>query len=376
MKTLNWKFSLFVILLGVATTGQAKPWFWGSKEYSKVVIKEFPMSADRMVGIANQYGAVNVETWDQDAVKIKIEIVVDAGSEADAEKIYKNISFAFDENEEGVFCTTNIERPSSGFWSWWGSDWSSDFSVNYDVRMPAASHLDLSNKYGDCSVNGLTNSAAYKIKYGNLYAHGETGNVNLVLGYGKAKMEGAKNFSGDLEYCTAKIMSVETCDINSKYSNVIIEDAGDLVTNTKYDDYHLGRIASLKNSGKYDDFQIDQVSSITMQTQYADLEIGVLHHFANFDFRYGEVEVHNVSDDFRNININGNYAEFKFDMGLVRAFDLDFRGNYADISCADRLTVVEEDDEGSNVSMMGYLKESNAGGKISADVTYGSLKIR
>ena len=62
MKTLTLKSSLLLLLVGLSQFGFA--WPWSAKEYSKVIIKEFPMNEDRMVGINNKYGKVSVETWD------------------------------------------------------------------------------------------------------------------------------------------------------------------------------------------------------------------------------------------------------------------------------------------------------------------------
>lgn len=373
MKTLTLKSSLLLLLVGLSQVGFA--WPWSAKEYSKVIIKEFPMSEDRMVGINNKYGKVSVETWDEEMVKIKIEIVCDANSEEDAEKIYKRIGFSFDETGEGVVCSTNIES-SGGFWNWWSGDNSGDFSINYEVKMPARSHLQLTNQYGDCSVTGISKSASYDVKYGNLYTTGAIDDVNVHLRYGKAKLDDCTTMNADLEYCTAKLTQAENCKINSKYSNVMIEDAGDLVCNTKYDDYHLGQISTLINSGRYDDFHIEEISSITMNTQFADLKIGLLHHFADFVFRYGEVEIDRLSNEFRNISIEGNFAEFEIDTEVVEAFDLAFDGRYAEVDCKRDVKVINETKDGSNFSLAGYVSDKDKGGKISAHLTYGSVKIK
>jgi hypothetical protein len=371
---MKFKFSAVCLLILLAQTWTMA--FGSPKEYSKVIIKEFPISVDQTVGIYNKYGKVNVEAWDEDAVKIKIEIVVDAQSEEEAEEVYNRIRFAFSEEGDGVNCSTEVEPSNKGFWSWFGKDGNSDFSINYDVKMPAAAGLLVSNKYGDCSVQNLTGACDFNIKYGNLHCYGAPLAIKLDLAYGKGKIEEVVALSADLVYSNLKCMSAETCEINSKYCNVTIGDAGDVICNTKYDDYNLGRISTLKNNGKYDDFVIDQVSDISMMTTYADLEINTLHHFADLDFRYGEVDIKNVNDNFRKIELSGNYADFKINTENVQFFDLDINGNYVDVDCNRKIHVIEEDKEGTRQTLTGYVERRDAGGDIIANLTYGSVKIR
>lgn len=346
------------------------------KEYTKVIIKEFPLSEHQMVEINNQYGLVKVEAWDQNAVKIKIEIVVDTDSESSAQEIYKRIKFGFEESGKGVSCTTNVESNDSGFWNWWGNSCSSEYSINFDVKMPAASHLVLSNKYGDCTVNQLSRSADYRIKYGNLYQSGEMSEISLSMGYGKAKIDGADLFNGVLEYGNLKLGHAESCELNSKYSNVIIQEVGELICNTKYDDYHIEQITTLRNSGKYDDFHIESISDISMNTMYADLEIGRLHHFADLKFKYGEVEIAELMQNFRKINMEGSYADFVVNTSQVSSFQVDVDGNYSQVKCDRRLSGVEERKEGTSYRLTGHVSESHTGGDIIARVTYGSVRIK
>ncbi|MDX1684144.1 MAG: hypothetical protein R3275_02850 [Saprospiraceae bacterium] len=375
MKLKIFKSSLLLgaLLLFVLSLYAGSPF---SKEYSKVIIKEFPLSEDQSVMLNNQYGLVNVESWSQDMVKIKIEIVVDAGSETDAEEVYKKIRFAFEESNEGVSCTTRIEEGSTGFWGWWNGNDDINYSINYDVKMPSESHLAVSNKYGDCTVNNLQRSADFNIKYGNLHTYGDMENINLSLGYGKARIESAVQFDGSLEYCTFKSGSIEKCELNSKYSNIFIEDAGELVCNTKYDDYNLGMIGTLRNKGKYDDFHIEEVSDIGMQTMYADLEINRLHHFADLRFQYGEVAIHGLSDAFKRVALEGSYADFKINTSEVNNFRLEFDGQYSDLDCKRDLAGREEEKDGTSYRLAGYVEAPDGGGDIIARVTYGNVKIK
>lgn len=374
MKLRIYKFSLVVLVLligGVAL--KASPL---SKEFTKVIIKEFPLSPDQAVRINNQYGLVNVESWDQNVVKIKIEIVVDTDSESSAEEIYKMIGFGFEESDEGVTCTTNIESRNSGFWSWFGGAKSSEYSINYDVKMPAAAHLAVTNKYGDCTVSNLTNSVEYNIKYGNLHQFGRMRSIDINLGYGKGKLDGAEEVQASLEYCTIKFGSVENADLNSKYSNVYLEDAGAVVCNTKYDDYQIGTVGSLKNSGKYDDFEIEEVAELTISTMYADLQIGRLYRMADLRFKYGEVKILELMDSFEKISMEGSYADFSINTTQVSNFTVDINGDYTDVQCNRPLSEVNEVKDGSSYSLVGRVKDSAVAGAITARLSYGSVKIK
>ena len=60
-------------------------------EFTKNINKEFNISANGDVSLANKYGKVDLKTWSQNKVKIDITITVDARNQSNADDIFERI---------------------------------------------------------------------------------------------------------------------------------------------------------------------------------------------------------------------------------------------------------------------------------------------
>ena len=81
-----------------------------SQEFSRTINREFNTTADGMTALYNKYGTVNVKTWQNNAVKIDITIVVNAGSQREADKIFDRIKVNFANAVGYVKAETMIEN--------------------------------------------------------------------------------------------------------------------------------------------------------------------------------------------------------------------------------------------------------------------------
>jgi acylphosphatase len=81
-----------------------------AKKYSKSIEKNFPISAKGEVVIINQYGNLDINTWNKNEVQFKVEIVVNATSESVAEDVFEAISVEFEGNKSLVRAETVIEE--------------------------------------------------------------------------------------------------------------------------------------------------------------------------------------------------------------------------------------------------------------------------
>ena len=86
---LVYKFSLALFCLAISYASlHAEGW----GEYNKTVKKEFAISSNGTVYLANKYGKVDVKTWDRNRVKLDIRISVRTNSESNAQKVFNRIN--------------------------------------------------------------------------------------------------------------------------------------------------------------------------------------------------------------------------------------------------------------------------------------------
>jgi hypothetical protein len=361
--------SLLFLVGGLQATAPAK-------DFSKVIIKEFVISPDQMVKVTNKYGQVDVEGWDSDQVKFTIEIVVDARSEEAAEEVYERINIIFNEDVGTISATTELESQSRWSISLFGWNTGNEFSINYKVMMPRANALSVSNKYGNTNIRGVSSRMDHWIKYGNLHVYDNVPSMDLYVGYGEAKIQDVENFDAELAYSDLRTHELGDAKIRSKYSDVRTEDVGTMRCWTKYDDYVLGRVSELRNEGKYDDFEIEEVSEINMYSSYTDVFIRTLYHFADVSMRYGEFSVGVLDQRFRAVELSGQYTDYRLGTRDLTNYDIDVQGSYSDWSWTNDMKLVKSHEDGSDKSYEGHLGSSGKGGKITADLRYGSLVLK
>ena len=86
-----------------------------TQEFTRNINREFGTTAEGMTALYNKYGTVNVKTWQNNSVKIDISIVVNAGSQREADKIFDRIKVNFANAAGYVKAETMIEQSNGGW---------------------------------------------------------------------------------------------------------------------------------------------------------------------------------------------------------------------------------------------------------------------
>ena len=350
------------------------------KDFVKVINETFEISSDGKVDLNNRYGKVNVKTWDKNQVEIDVTITVDAKNEETAQEVFDRIKIDIQNSSNSVSVLTEIESSSNGsWWSGWsifgGSSGSSgDYQIDYNIFMPKSNDLALANKYGDSYVAELNGDATINVKYGNLKMDGVKEDLDLILGYGNATIAYAGDTEIDIKYSNLTLKACEDTEIISKYSKLYISETKDLRCETKYDTYDIGKVSELRNEGKYDHFEIEEIREIITSTKYTDFKIEELLHSANMDMSYGGARFDEVNVNFSEINVNGNYTDFKINLEDNASYNVDVQTNYSGVKYPLGMNVVYETEEGSSHNVEGNVG-GKSGGLIKARLNYGGIAI-
>ncbi len=375
MMKLVYKLSLVLLLLvQISTVARAED--GERREFTKVIKKEFDINKNGTTALYNKYGKVEVKTWDKNRVKVDVTIVVNASSEATAQKVFDRIDIKFFNNEGYVKAETYIEPQKNDWWDWGGSN-RSDYSINYEVYMPPTNNLELTNKYGDSYVAPIEGVAKVDIKYGNIKMQGVKNNANITLGYGNGSIVNAYNVTADISYSNnMSFGDVRDVEVTSKYSKLKFEKVTNIRSNTKYDSYDITAVQELRNDGKYDNFRIGSADNVVVISKYTQVNIDKLKNLLDLNMEYGGSSVGMVSKDFTNINLIGKYTDFKIALESGTNFKLDASANYAGIAYPSDLNVSYEKEKGTSHEVKGYIGKQDASGTIMARVNYGGLKVR
>lgn len=376
MMKLTYKWSIALLLLlsisSVARAGDGE-----RREFTKVIKKEFDITANGTTALYNKYGKIDVKTWDKNRVKVDVTIVVNASSESIAQKVFDRIDIKFYNTDSYVKTETVIDPQKSNWWGNWGGNNESDYSINYEIYMPPTNNLELTNKYGDSYVAPIQGIANVDVKYGNFKMEGVKNNANITLGYGNGSIVSAYNVKADVSYSNnMSFGDVRDADVTSKYSKLKFEKVANIHCNTKYDTYDVNSVNELHNDGKYDNFRVGSASNIVIASNYTQLNVDKLKNMLDVNMQYGGCSVGLLDKDFTNVNLIGKYTDFKLTIEDGANFKMDASANYAGISYPSALNVSQEIEKGSSHQVQGHVGKQDARSTIVARVNYGGLKVK
>ena len=149
-------------------------------EKSKTINKSFSVNKNATLYVKNKYGNVQVNTWEENRIEIKVKITVKGNDLDNVEEKLKAIDILFEASNSLVEARTKIESTKSK-WSWWGSN-TTNYKINYYIKMPITNNADLNNKYGNIELDKLKGKANINCDYGNIEIEellNDNNNINL-----------------------------------------------------------------------------------------------------------------------------------------------------------------------------------------------------
>lgn len=354
--------------------------FWATpiaQEFTRTITKDFPISNTGVVSLSNKYGKVDVKTWDKARCKIEVTVVVNARSKSAAETIFDRIRIDFENRNDFVSATTQIDPQNNSWFNWnWTTRGEGEFQINYLVHLPVSASLTLRNKYGDSEVGQISGKAEMDIRYGNLLLQGVDNDLSLKLGYGNGTVIKAHNVSADVEYGKLNLNNAGDINLTSKYSKINVDQANQVTLDSRYDNFNFGQLSRVSTTCKYGDFTIREVNGITAETKYTDFKINRLTGQGKLNLHYGGLSIDKLARGFGELDITGKYADVKIYMEDGSTYVLDVSTKYAGIAYPAGLNITYEKEQGSYHEVKGHVGASGVRSVIKATLEYGGFKIR
>ena len=362
-----------LLLVAVLVAGQLAAESAPPREFSKTINKQFNMSADGLVELANKHGKIDIKTWDKSAVRISVKIIVEAKDEEDAQDVFERIEINFFNSTETVGAETEIAERKSSWWSW--GDSSDDFSINYEVYMPASANLNVTAKYCDVYADEIGGRGEFTVKYGNFKLDGLGEDSKINLAYGNGTLISSRDLNVELAYGNLDVGEASDVSIEVRYGKFTVERAGDILSDSRYSNFRLGEIREFRNDGKYDNVEIGMAEEVVCETHYTNVMVDRLARRLSLDMAYGAAKVNQVEASFDEINLNGRYTDFKMSMNSNVNCSLDLSGSYADIRLpASGVSTNYDAKDGNSHEVRGTM--GNGGNStIKARMSYGGLLV-
>lgn len=223
----------------------------GDKKYefvkTKSVNKSYNVSSSDKLNIENQFGKVEIRTWDRSEIKVDVSIEVSATKESVAQRIIDGISVSDNQSGREISFKTNMKGNNRDDNE---KDVKSNMHINYSVSMPAGNPLRVSNQFGATTIPDMRGEVELTSKFGSLTT-GTLSNIRSInVEFGKAKFESVANGTVTVKYSKADFdklvgnikLNLEFCgntrvnmdnsltvlEVKASYSSINLRPANDL----------------------------------------------------------------------------------------------------------------------------------------------------
>ncbi len=218
---------------------------------TKSVNKSYNVSSNDKLSITNEFGKVEVHTWERNEIKVDVSIEVSATKENIAQRIIDGITVSDGQSGKNISFKTTIKgRDKDKESANEDKNEKSTMHVNYSISMPATNPLRVENQFGATTIPDYKGEIELNCKFGSLTAGSLTNIKTINVEFGKAnfgsvangtvtvkysKAEFAKlvgNIKLNLEFCGKTIVNIDNgltgLDVKSSYSSINIKPSADL----------------------------------------------------------------------------------------------------------------------------------------------------
>jgi hypothetical protein len=149
------------------------------KDYSK----SYPIGNETL-NLKNQFGKMEIKTWDKNEIKVEVKIVVSTQEEDFANSLLDAIQIKDEKTTDEINFKTQIGDEKKG----WSSNQSSKMNIDYTVYLPTKAKLNATNSFGPMELGDYSGEANIISSHGTLTAGHLSNLKSLKVNFGKAKI--------------------------------------------------------------------------------------------------------------------------------------------------------------------------------------------
>ncbi len=332
----------------------------GKYTKEKTVKKEFNVNADALLAVDNSYGNLNITSWDQNRIVIEVHIKTSGNNAEKVQDKLDGIRIDFENSSSRVSARTIFDDSNSG-WGWnWGRNNNVDMQVNYTIKLPVKSKVDLNNDYGSIILDRVDGHAKISCDYGRL----DIGELN--------GRENQLNF----DYTSKSTIGyIRSGKISADYSGFTIEKAGDLDISADYTNSTVTQMANLQYSSDYGNIEIGEATNVLGKGDYINVQLGTLHGNVDITADYGSLKIDRMASDAGNIQIKTDYTGVKIGYDPDYHFNFEISTSYSGVSGKDDFEISISEEKNTSKYYKGHYGSPNSGNSVAITTDYGGVSF-
>ena len=323
-----------------------------SETKSKTYTESFSVNENATLKLENQFGKINLISWDQNQVEIKVEVNVDAKNEEKAQKKLDQIDVQISGSNSLVKVITELKN---------NGNFKGEFSIDYEIKAPASLNLDLTNEFGDVVITEWDGSADIHVEFGSLTANKlSSDQVNI-----------------NLEYSSGNIGLLNKAEIDLEYADKFtLDKAKELKIDAEFSDVDIENVERITVSAEYGGIDIGQANQVDFDGEFAGFSLGKLYKRGEFISEYGGIKIHFVSKSFEELILNNSFSSINVYFEEGSSFDFDLSSEFGGISVMDGAHLkIDREEIGENY-MKGTYGKGEHKSKVTAEAEYGEITLK
>ncbi len=173
----------------------------------RVIEKTFDVRPGGLLNLDTRIGRVDVEGWERDEVRLKIEVT-------GRSRYVDDIEFFIESSDDGVDIRAEVPRVRSFF-----GDWGRGLNIKYTIMLPFEYNLNIRTSGGSLSLKKVDGDIDARTSGGSINAEQLTGAMNLRTSGGSINV---KRLNGDIVLST----SGGSISVNGAYGTLETKTSG------------------------------------------------------------------------------------------------------------------------------------------------------
>jgi len=165
-----------------------------SSDLRKKIVKSFDVANGQLLFLKSDLGAVKVNTWDRQEVKIEVMVDDENASRRDVERVFENFDVTFEQDSRGV----QVLGEYNGSPRWLSG--LNRVRIRFEILVPRVFDLDISTSGGSIEVADLTGAIDLNTSGGSIRIGDVNGPVKANTSGGSITVAGAE---GDVDVRTS-----------------------------------------------------------------------------------------------------------------------------------------------------------------------------
>lgn len=353
-------------------------WDITGSNYEYAEHRDMEATAGSTIEISNLYGFVDVQPAETNRIVLDVQKFVRASDKEDADRIERDFTFSI-RNEGGryrIVSNRDENVPRSTRNEVRIGNERQRYKSNLTIRVPRRSAIDLNNKYGRVTVEGLEGAQSIVNKYGPATARSITGSVQLENGYGTVLVE---NASGDVtamnSYASTTVRNIGgRATVSNKYGAIDIQDVkGGAIVENRYSAINAERVAGdVRITGRNNSVDVDNtMGNLTVETSYKNIGIRDVQGRIAVNNRHGSIDIELEASPKGDININAEYSDVALNLPSDSVFTM--RGHTRFGNVDSQFDAISISRSGRDQSLSG--SQGQGGSQIVIETRHGDIRL-